>query len=110
MQKLLNKLTKILATLPIVIGSGAVAASVHDSGSEADAQWKNAESTNTHAAYVAFALDHPDSPMVNKALQRLEKTGAGSLERIIQERELAESADDTQDQFRLFNPNSIIVI
>ena len=107
MRLLLNRLTKVLAALPIVFGSGAAAASVHDTASDVDAEWKIAESMNTHAAYVTFALDHPASPMASEALQRLEKTGSG-LESTSQEREVSEPAVDRQGESRLFNPNPLI--
>ena len=109
MRLLLNRLTKVLAALPIVFGSGAAVASVHDTASEVDAEWKIAESMNTHVAYVRFALDHPASPMASEALQRLEKTGPG-LENTTQEHEVSEPADDRQGEFQLFIPNPQIFI
>ena len=107
MRFLLNKLTKALATLPMIIGSGASAASVIDTASEVDSEWKIAESKNTHAAYATFALNYPASPMANEALLRLEKTMPGP-ESTPEEHKASEPSEDRQGKFRLFNPNSII--
>lgn len=107
MRFLLGKLTKALAALPIVLGSGSSAAPVHDTASGSDAEWKISESKNTHLAYATFALDHPDSPMASEALQRLEKTSP-ALESTTEARETSEPAEDRPGKFRLFNPNSLI--
>ncbi len=107
MRVFLDKLKKVLASLPLVLGSGASVATMQDTASEVDAEWKIAELKNTHAAYATFAIDHPDSPMTSEALQRLENAKP-SLESNTQESAISEPADDRQGNFRVFNPNSLI--